>query len=467
MVFSSVEFLFVFLPAFLALYALSRRKNLTLFLASLLFYFWGEGWYAAVLAGSIVLNWLFGLWIAKSDPAARAPLAIGVAVNLAVLVVFKYLPFLTNDVFGLGIDYARISLRLPIGISFYTFQAISYLMDVHRRETPAESGILNLGTYIAMFPQLVAGPIVRYATIARELHARSLGVENVRAGLLYFAVGLSQKTVVANSMGELADALFAADPASLTTGAAWGAAAAYSLQIYYDFSGYSHMAIGLGLWLGFSFPENFNFPYVSRSITEFWRRWHISLSTWLRDYLYIPLGGNRHGALATYRNLLIVFLLCGLWHGAAWSFVLWGGYHGALLIIERLWLKKVLDGLFAPLRVLYALFFVVLGWVIFRAETIQGAGAVFARMFGLGAAPGEGAVTLWGSMDNKAIVVFMIGVVFSTTIGARFFPKLAPAGGEPGVLAKTVSWTLSALLLALSSLLVTAQGYNPFIYFRF
>lgn len=468
MVFSSVEFLFIFLPAFLACYTVSRRKNIVLFLGSVLFYVWGEGWYAGVLLASILINWLVGLWIVKSAKPSTAPLAIGIAANLLSLLFFKYLPFLTNDILGLGFDFANTSLRLPIGISFYTFQAISYIIDVHRRDAPAEKDILNLGTYIAMFPQLVAGPIVRYSNIAKTLHSRMLTLENVRTGVLYFSVGLAQKTLIANTMGQLADVLFAAAPSTLSASAAWGGAAAYALQIYFDFSGYSHMAIGLGLWLGFTFPENFNFPYISESITEFWRRWHISLSTWLRDYLYIPLGGNRGGSLRTYRNLWIVFLLCGLWHGAAWTFLFWGGYYGTLLILERLCLLKALAKLPKPLRILYVLLCALIGWVFFRVERIQDAFTYLGRMFGLAARSGIGDASLVQFMDNKTLLVFLLGLAFSTSLGRDFFPCLAPADvGRVGVRLKTASWIISGLLLALSAVLVTAEGYNPFIYFRF
>src|SRR5262245_51075377 len=344
MVFSSVEFLFLFLPAFLLVQMLLPARNITFVCFSLLFYFVGEGWYTAIVLFSVAMNYGFGLSIqtAVDRQSRKAMITLAIAANLALLVFFKYAGFVSENIVGVNKDAWLQSIHLPLGISFFTFHAMSYLIDVYREDAKAEVSPTNLALYILMFPQLIAGPILRFSAIAQQLHTRRVTALHLYYGVFYFCVGLGQKTLVADTMAGIADPLFASW-ARLSPETAWLAVLAYALQIYFDFNGYTNMAIGLAFLTGFDFPLNFNYPYISQSITEFWRRWHITLSSWFRDYVYIPLGGNRHGPLRTYCNLVIVFLLCGLWHGAAWTFVLWGIYHGVLLVLERIGLSALLQ----------------------------------------------------------------------------------------------------------------------------
>lgn len=365
MVFSSPIFLFLFLPAVLAVYYLTPRaaRNGALLAASLLFYAWGEVFHVAVMLASIAMNYAAGRWIARAA-GRRRTVAVGAAVaaNLLWLGWFKYAGFLggiANDVFGLR--WRRPDVHLPIGISFFTFQALSYVIDLGRGRAEPERSALRLALFISLFPQLIAGPIVRYVDIARDLVARRETLARFASGVRRFTVGLGKKMLIANVLAEPADRVFGLAPADLTAPLAWLGVAAYTAQIYFDFSGYSDMAIGLGRMFGFEFPENFRHPYAARSITEFWRRWHITLSTWFRDSLYVPLGGNRRGSARTALNLLAVFLLCGLWHGAAWNFVVWGLYHGALLGLERPWRGRRAPGAAAPLRHAYTLLAVAAG----------------------------------------------------------------------------------------------------------
>lgn len=395
MVFSSIIFLFFFLPLFLACYHLLPWKQAVLLLFSLLFYVFGEVLYTYVLLLSIALNYLAGLWIARATgQLRRLAIAVCVGANLLLLASFKYLAFLYGiaaSILPRHFPGPAPEVHLPLGISFFTFHAISYLVDVYRRDVPAESNPVDLAVYITMFPQLIAGPIIRFHNIRDEIHKRRVTADMFSEGVQIFVIGLAQKVLVANVVAVPADAIFALDEAQRGTAVAWLGIVCYTLQIYFDFCGYSTMAIGLGLMIGFHFPLNFNYPYISQSITEFWRRWHISLSAWFRDYLYVPLGGNRHGALRTYRNLVIVFLLCGLWHGAAWNFVVWGLYHGAFLVVERAGLRGVLERLPAAVGHAYALLAILIGWVFFRADTLPHAIAYLQGMAGLaaiGAPPG-------------------------------------------------------------------------------
>jgi len=389
MVFSSPVFLFLFLPIFLTFAALFRGsgKNVVILLFSLLFYSWGEPVYILLLLASIGINYASGLAIAASD---RPKLLVGLAValNLALLVIFKYLGLLTSSLEAiLPIDGISADIALPLGISFYTFQGISYIIDVARDRRLADKSFINIATYISMFPQLVAGPIVRFETVAAQLRDRVENLSRYRLGLTIFIIGLAQKVIFADNFAPIADRAFDGTISELSMLDAWIGAIAYSLQIFFDFAGYSNMAIGLGAFLGFTFPKNFNYPYISRSITEFWRRWHMSLSSWFRDYLYIPLGGNRAGPWRTYFNLVTVFFLCGLWHGASWSFVFWGLLHGAFLVIERVGLGKLLERLPGVVALAYTLFAVQIAWVFFRAEDFGDAGAYLAAMFGQNADP--------------------------------------------------------------------------------
>ncbi len=461
MVFSSVTFLFWFLPAFLLLYALLPARNAVILLASLVFYAWGEGVFVALLIGSVLVNYGFGTWIAKR-PDQRLPLALGVGFNLAGLIYFKYFGFLAQDVFGFAAaDWSQI--HLPLGISFFTFQSISYLVDLRRGDAKPANSLPNLALYIAMFPQLIAGPIVRYASVAEAINQRVITLANVQRGVLLFVLGLGQKVLLANNVAVVADGVFELSLAQLTPAVAWAGALAYTLQIFFDFAGYSLMAIGLGLIMGFQFPQNFNYPYISTSITEFWRRWHMSLSSWFRDYLYIPLGGNRKGPIRTYFNLFIVFVLCGLWHGAAWTFLIWGIYHGLLLVVERIGLSRLLAKAPALIAWGYTLLAVIIGWVFFRAESLPQALEFLTTMIGLYAADHS----QWQQVvTNEALAFAAIGFVFCAPVG----PWLEARWNNvvlPEKIRQSLATSIAAVLFLACTVYVMAGTYNPFIYFRF
>ncbi|MFQ5510008.1 MAG: MBOAT family O-acyltransferase [Leptospirillia bacterium] len=475
MVFSSPIFLFLFLPVVLAIYVAVPKaaKNGALLFLSLLFYAWGEGVFVLVMLASIAANYICGLLIEKrrGTPSAKTVLAVGVALNLGLLGVFKYAGFLLENLnAALGqIGTAPLEMdpvHLPIGISFFTFQAMSYVVDVYRGDAPARHNPLQVGLYIAMFPQLIAGPIIRYQTVARQIVDRTVDLDGFADGVRRFIIGLMKKVLLANPLGEAADGIFALNSGDLTTPLAWLGIGCYTLQIYFDFSGYSDMAIGLGRMFGFRFPENFNYPYISGSVREFWRRWHISLSSWFRDYLYIPLGGNRMGPTRTHLNLLTVFFLCGLWHGASWNFVIWGLMHGAFLVTERGRFGRVIDRLWRPLRHAYLLLVVMVGWVFFRAETLPEALAYLSAMAGFGA--GDGLTYHTGLfLTNQVTVCLSIGLLAATPVlplACRVF------GGLPGWRAQALSGS-SVILLLLGLVLCGANlvsgTYNPFIYFRF
>jgi alginate O-acetyltransferase complex protein AlgI len=476
MVFSSVTFLYFFLPIFLAAYLVLPFRNSVLLAASLFFYAWGELAYVFLLLGSIALNWAVGLGIARFEErgarGARAMLGVGIAGNLLLLGVFKYANFAIENLGPLlGVRGELAAMHFPIGISFFTFQAMSYLIDVYRRDAGAERNPFLLATYISMFPQLVAGPIVRFRSIQGELHARTIDARKFERGIRFLAIGLGQKVVIANALAVPVDAIFGVAAADLTTPLAWLAATAYTLQIYYDFAGYSNMAIGLGLMLGFHLPVNFEYPYIAQSISEFWRRWHITLSTWFRDYLYIPLGGNRAGALRTTRNLLVVFLLCGLWHGAAWTFVVWGLYHGAFLVIERVGFGNALVRIPRALRHGYTLGVVVAGFVIFRADSLVQAGGFLAAMAGF--ARGDGLVDHLGlHLRADVVLIFAVAVAGSAPLLPWLADRLGgwarTSGGRPGrVLVRGAVVAGVAALFLLSGMRLAAGTHNPFIYFRF
>lgn len=381
MVFSSIEFLFLFLPVFLITYSLFSN-NFVLLIFSLFFYFVGEDWFTGVLLASIGFNYICGLFIGDSPGRiANWWLAAGLAANILLLIVMKYAGLLAETFTSVTETHWTRQIHLPLGISFFTFHSMSYLIDIWRQKADGERSLLNLATYISMFPQLVAGPIVRYHTISRQLVRRVVTYRNIYYGCFYFAVGLAQKVLVADTLASVADPLFG-NWANLSMAATWLAVIAYSFQIFFDFGGYSNMAIGLAFLIGFQFPMNFNKPYTSQSITEFWRRWHMSLSAWFRDYLYIPLGGNRKGAFRTYVNLCTVFVICGLWHGAAWTFLFWGAYHGALLVIERLGLGRMLERMPHLVRHCYALLAIIIGWIFFRADSMQQGWGMLGRIFG-------------------------------------------------------------------------------------
>ena len=475
MVFSSPIFLFLFLPLVLGLYLMAgpRLRNSVLLAASLIFYAWGETGYVLVLLFSIAGNYLFGRWIGgralKSSAAARA-LAAGVIFNLGLLIFFKYANFLADNLdallssLGLPAAVTLSPIHLPIGISFFTFQALSYLIDVYRGVSPAQKSPFKLGLFISMFPQLIAGPIVRYNQIAEELADRDMTLDNWAAGIRRFSLGLGKKVLLANTLGAVADRIFELPADGLTAGLAWLGAVCYALQIYYDFSGYSDMAIGLGRVFGFHFPENFQYPYISQSIREFWRRWHMTLSFWFRDYLYIPLGGSRKGEFRTYLHLLIVFALCGLWHGASWTFLFWGLYHGFFLVLERLGLEAVLNRLPRPLRHAYAVLVIVVGWVFFRAESLTAALYTLRAMFGLGVRAGVGYLPEM-YFNQEILGALVVGLVAA----APLLPALSTAAAKlkPRWLIETADLGLTFSVLLLSAVYLANSTYNPFIYFRF
>lgn len=470
MVFSSITFLFYFLPLFLLAYRFLPCRQCTLVVASLVFYAWGEVAWSGVMVASVLANHRLALWIDARDGRARwRAVAFAVGANLAALGWFKYAAFLHSlgaHLLPHVFDGPAPQVHLPLGISFFTFHAISYLVDVYRRQVPVERRLLDVATYITMFPQLIAGPIVRFHEIRAEIHERRVALASFARGAQLFVVGLAQKVLIANVLAEPADAAFALDPAQLDAASAWFGAACYALQIYFDFCGYSTMAIGLALMIGFHFPQNFDHPYVSRSISEFWRRWHMSLSRWFRDYLYIPLGGNRHGPWTTARNLLLVFFLCGLWHGAAWTFVLWGLYHGLFLALERAGFARLLARLPLALRHAYALLVVLFGWVLFRADGIDRAGAYWAAMLGAGTASGSSLAP-----TNEVLFALAIGLVAATPLAGRL-ARLAcePPTDGAGLRAVLVrnAWLCGLLgVFVLAAVRLATDAYNPFIYFRF
>ena len=480
MVFSSITFLFFFLPAVLLLNGCTRGRasNVLLLVASLLFYAWGEGIYLLVMLASILGNFVAGLFIDHFRPtrAGRAALGLGVGLNLVLLGFFKYAGFLVdnlNQVLALvGLPGVALGpVHLPIGISFFTFQAISYLMDVHRGTVRAQRNPLDLGLYIALFPQLIAGPIVRYHDIAAEIVRRRVTSADFAAGAERFLYGLAKKVLLANPLGLVADKIFALPAAELSPSLCWLGALCYTFQIYYDFSGYSDMAIGLGRMFGFHFLENFNYPYIARSIREFWRRWHISLSTWFRDYLYIPLGGNRHGAVRTGANLLLVFLLCGLWHGASWTFLIWGVYHGFFLVLERVpAVRRLLDRLPAPLQHAYVLLVVLVGWVFFRADTFAHALAYLQAMVDFSREPLFNS-QLFLALNNEFSLTLGAAVIGSAPLFAllRRWRAGRPIVPAPAMrrLAATARVGSLGFVLVYSIAAVLGGAHNPFLYFRF
>ncbi len=481
MVFSSAIFLFWFLPLTLAVHFLLPRwaRNTWLLLASLLFYGWGEPRIVFLMLACVGYNYVFGLvlgWV-RDVRARHWILAAAIAANLAPLIIYKYTNFLVanlNDMLGwCGAAPLYVKhVMLPIGISFFTFQAMSYTLDVYRRETPVQYNLFKLALYIALFPQLIAGPIVRYHDIALQLATRVITLDRCASGIQRFLIGLGKKVLIANTVAKAADAIFALPTNELTPGLAWLGLGCYTLQIYFDFSGYSDMAIGLGRMLGFEFLENFNFPYISCSIREFWRRWHISLSTWFRDYLYIPLGGNRGAAWRTQCNLLLVFFLCGLWHGASWSFVVWGLYHGVFLVAERSRFGRWLDALWSPLQHVYVLLVVMLGWCLFRAETLThalqfigvlgGVSGASRHTLGMYVTPDVALAMVCGALGSLPVVPWLVRwwETFPQRCGGWCGAACTSAGAWLGTL------YLSALLL-LCAMFIASGTYNPFIYFRF
>lgn len=472
MVFSSAVFLFVFFPIVLILYFLPvigdtqkdlKKKNIVLFLSSLVFYAWGEPVYIVLMLISIFFNYNLGIDIENNSSKpkkVKALMLFGVVFNLFMLGFFKYSGFVTENLASiLGKEISYNPLPLPVGISFYTFQILSYVIDVYKGEVKAQHSFVAFGAYISMFPQLIAGPIVQYKDIDRQLFDRAVTVEKFYDGIIYFIKGLGKKVLFANTIGALYTEIVAGDLSSLSVVSSWLAVIAYTLQIYFDFSGYSDMAVGLGKMMGFEFVQNFNFPYKATSIKDFWSRWHISLSTWFRDYVYIPLGGNRKGTARTIINTLIVWSLTGLWHGAAWNFIAWGAFYGVLLILEKFVLKDVLNKLPKALRYIGTIIVVMLGWVLFSAESLSDAITLVGSMIGLGGS--------FIDAESKYLLsqnAFLIVVMSLSAVGV--FQRLSES-------VKSTKWeraVKSVVYLGIFALCIAyliSESYNPFLYFRF
>ena len=466
MVFASVPFLFVFLPAVLAAYFLCPRRwhNAVLLVFSLFFYAWGEPVYILLMLSSITVSFLAGRALGRAHTPARrrAVLSASVAYHLLTLGFFKYADFLigtVNSLFGLSLPL--LSLPLPIGISFYTFQTLSYIVDVYRGVCAPQRRWDWLAMYVSLFPQLIAGPIVRYQTVEQQIAHRTVSRAQCAEGVRRFTVGLVKKVLLANSIGLVFTLILGNGALPQSVLAAWVAVAAYTFQIYFDFAGYSDMAIGLGKLFGFTFEENFNLPYLSRSITEFWRRWHISLGTWFRDYVYIPLGGNRCGWGRQLFNIAVVWLLTGLWHGASWNFVLWGAYYAVLLMVEKLGLLRVLARLPRMLQHAYALFFIVVGWALFACTEPGQLSGVFGALFGLSGVPLYDASSLFLLKNN--VLLWLLLVFASTASFARLHTHLLSRRWYAEVLCPL---GLAAALLACTAFIVSGS-FNPFLYFRF
>ncbi len=483
MVFSSNVFLFLFLPIFLGLYYLcpNRGRNLLILIGSYTFYAWWRVDFLLLFAAVTLWNYVFALRIQAhaGTQAARRWVVAGVVGNLATLGYFKYANFGVANINAvlesMGMEpFVLTAVILPIGISFYIFQSISYLIDVYRRDTEPTRNLINFAAFIALFPQLIAGPVLRYKDLADQFTDRTHSLDKFSEGATRFMQGFVKKVFIADSLAPLVDHCFALENPS--TGDAWLGMIAYTAQLYFDFSGYSDMAIGLGLMMGFRFMENFNQPYISQSITEFWRRWHISLSTWLRDYLYVPLGGNRHGTFNTYRNLFLTMLLGGFWHGANWTFLIWGAWHGTWLAIERALGVKAAPTVFNPLKWAFTLLLVMLGWVIFRAENLEVAGRMYAALFSF--ADWHLSELTLAHITGLQMATLALAWVVIAVNGARQF--LASRSHEPGLTLASAGVALQAvdlrmvavrgalLLLFCASLLkLSAQSYSPFLYFQF
>lgn len=470
MVFSSFVFLFAFLPVLLLVYYIcpAKIRNLVLLVASLFFYAWGEPRYVWIMVFSIVFDYTNGSLIEyfkglNKNKAAKTVLVVDMLGNLAILGFFKYTDFFIgtiNSLTGAGISLLKIAL--PIGISFYTFQTMSYTIDVYKGVVAAERNILNFATYVVLFPQLIAGPIVQYKTVAAELKKRRTTVDDFAEGAFRFSVGLAKKVILANQAGSLWNTISGMENIAPST--AWLGAIAYSFQIYFDFSGYSDMAIGLGRMFGFRFLENFNFPYMSKSITEFWRRWHISLSSWFKEYVYIPLGGNRRGLGKQIRNIAIVWLLTGLWHGASWNFVLWGVYYGLFLTIEKLFLGKCLSKAPAVLGHIYSLLVIVVGWTIFAQTDMTQLTLYLKKMIGIGATGASGDFVYLLSTN----AVLLILLVLCSIDHSVWIKKFSWAGKVEKLFKNDGFQAVLILVMIFASLaFLVGDSYNPFLYFRF
>lgn len=484
MVFSSLLFLFRFLPIILCVYFVvpKRFRNAILFLFSLIFYAWGEPIYVVLMLFSTVVDYTHGMLVEKfknKGQIKRAKMAVAssMTINLLLLGFFKYSDFIIQNINQLfKISIPLLNLALPIGISFYTFQTMSYTIDVYRGEAKVQKNIISFGAYVALFPQLIAGPIVQYKTIDTQLNKRKESFDQFSYGVMRFLSGLGKKVLLANNIGLLWDTVQKIPSMELPALTAWLGITAYSFQIYFDFSGYSDMAIGLGHMFGFRFLENFQYPYMSKSITEFWRRWHISLGSWFRDYVYIPLGGNRKGLLLQIRNIAVVWLLTGIWHGASWNFLFWGVYFGILLIVEKLFFLKILNKLPKILAHLYALFFIWIGWVIFALEDFGKVGEFLKAMFGGGA--GFANTSTWYLLSNYGLIFLILIAActdFPKRIAIRLFGNsewsLIEEKEEKTIIKQKLRIAASGIFIVTIFLLSVAYlvdaSYNPFLYFRF
>jgi alginate O-acetyltransferase complex protein AlgI len=480
LLFTEPTFLFLFLPLLLALYFVRRvhagYANWLLLVASVIFYAKGGGGFTWLMLGSIAFNYWMAIAVdraqAVSDRRAKQVVGAAVAINLAVLGWFKYAGFFATNLDtalrALGTPgFAVPEVLLPIGISFYTFHAISYVVDVYRRQATAQKSPVHAALYLLLFPQLIAGPIIRYKEIAHQLARRVVTLDDFAAGVRRFIIGLGKKVLIANIVAVPADGIFALPPSHLPGPYAWLGIVCYTLQIYFDFSGYSDMAIGLGRMFGFRFPENFRWPYIADSVQEFWRRWHISLSSWFRDCLYVPLGGNRAAPWKTYRNLVTVFFLCGLWHGASWNFVIWGLFHGTFLVLERLGLGALLKRAAPSARHAYLLLVVMVGWVFFRADDLPAAMLYLKAMFGLGDGQMP-AVRLTWFLTPEVRIALVAGIVGSMPVIPALKEAAERAASSWRGWAAEAAGTLALIAVFAAALLqVAARSYNPFIYFRF
>lgn len=466
MLFSSMTFIFMFLPAVIALYFLARSKyrNYILLIASILFYAWGEPKYVFIMLGTIFINWGGAILIDKYNTRRKMFLVATVLADLAILFYFKYFNFIIENINSMiHANFSALDIIMPIGISFYTFQAISYVVDVYRGDTRVQKNICKLALYICLFPQLIAGPIVKYHDVADQIEHREITTNKIAYGAKRFIVGLAKKMLIANTMGAVADNIFLINPADMGVGVAWIGAIAYSLQLFYDFSGYSDMAIGLGYIFGFKFLENFNYPYISKSITEFWRRWHISLSTWFKEYLYIPLGGNRVTKRRNLFNLSVVFLATGIWHGAAWNFVFWGMWHGAFILMEKITgiHKRVGGWAITTFQHAYTMLAFVVGWVMFRAPDMTYATKYMRVMFGMKHSDMLYKVNYF--IGSYEILMFMVGILCAMPIFKNMI--LPDDNRKPAY--KLACNTYLIGLFVISTAAIAASTYNPFIYFRF
>lgn len=490
MVFSSIEFLYFYLPAVLLIYYIAPKKfkNAVLFASGLVFYAFGEPVYVFVLILSCLIDYFAGLIMSRNfdnHKARKICLLVSVIMNLGLLSIFKYTSFIiktVNGLFGLnlplniyagasnaifGTHFSISEIILPIGISFFTFQSMSYTIDLYLGKIEVQRSFVDFAAYVTMFPQIVAGPIVRYKDVAAELSERKVSAASLSSGITRFSRGLAKKVLLANNIGLLWQNVRSADPSTLPAFTAWFGIIAFTLQIYFDFSGYSDMAVGLGRMLGFEFPENFNLPYTSQSVREFWRKWHITLGDWFKSYVYIPLGGSREGMLKTVRNLAVVWLLTGLWHGASWTFVLWGAWFGLLIIAERLFLGKLLEKLPAFFRWLYTMLAVIFGWVLFEADSFEWALNYLGAMFGAGGAPWD-QNTAWLICEYS--IILSICAFFASdapkNIRERIDGRMKTAGLRFNVF-DIIGPIITMLLMICSTAYLVSEGYNPFLYFNF